>query len=349
MDNDELSSRKQIILYNAIDNYIKVASPITSLFVKNTTLHDLSTATIRNELNALEAMGYLKQLHTSSGRVPTSKGYRFFVDQTLKETKCSEQDLRVVKDKLFARTNSLSEIVDSISKAVLGATNYPTVFMFDGFENLIIEGIKVVYLIKGQVLVLIETNIGAISNTISASDSVSKQDCDNASNVFNNIFVGRNIKFLTQNMNNFNIKIQQSMQEYEEVFKLILQVLDVYYKQSKSNVQGLTKLLSSPDLKSIDKAKDILCVLDDDQNLEDVMLTEDDQSITIDIGDETGKEELKTCAIIKAPIVFDGQKIATVGVIGPDRIDYASVASVLKVVSDEVKRISQGGKNGRKH
>ena len=79
------------------------------------------------------------------------------------------------------------------------------------------------------------------------------------------------------------------------------------------------------------------------------MLTVDDQSITIDIGDETGKEELKTCAIIKAPIVFDGQKIATVGVIGPDRIDYASIASVLKVVSDEVKKISQGGKNGRKH
>ena len=107
---DELSGRKKKLLYNAIDNYIKVASPITSLLVKQSTLHDLSTATIRNELNALEAMGYLKQLHTSSGRVPTSKGYRFFVDETLRDTKCSERDLKKIRNDLYARTGNLSEI-----------------------------------------------------------------------------------------------------------------------------------------------------------------------------------------------------------------------------------------------
>ena len=344
--NDELSSRKKKLLYNAIDNYIKVASPITSLLVKQSTLHDLSTATIRNELNALEAMGYLKQLHTSSGRVPTSKGYRFFVDETLKETQCDEKNLKKIRNDLYARTGNLSEIVDSISNAVLGATNYPTVFMFDGFENLVVQDIRVVFLLKGQVLVLIETNIGAMSSTIASKDNITKQDCDTASNVFNNIFVGKTIGFLMQNMRDFNKTIKQTMSQYEDVFKLVLQVLDVYYKKTKSSVQGVTKLLNSPDLKSIDKAKDILEILEDDNNLLDVMETGDD--ITIDIGDETGKSELSSCAVIKAPIVYDGQKIATVGVIGPDRIDYASVASVLKIVSDEIKNLSQGEKNGRK-
>ena len=79
-----LSDRKRTILFSCIDNYIKQASPITSLFVQQTELHDLSTATIRNELAALEAMGFLKQLHTSSGRVPTAQGYRFFVNEVLK-------------------------------------------------------------------------------------------------------------------------------------------------------------------------------------------------------------------------------------------------------------------------
>lgn len=346
MVSDELSDRKKKLLYNAIDNYIKVASPITSLLVKQSTLHDLSTATIRNELNALEAMGYLKQLHTSSGRVPTSKGYRFFVDETLKNTKCSEKDLKEIRNNLYARTGNLSEIVDSISKAVLGATNYPTVFMFDGFENLVVQDIRVVFLLKGQVLVLIETNIGAMSSTIASGENITKQDCDTASNVFSNIFVGKTIGFLMQNMEEFNKTIKQTMSQYEDVFKLVLQVLDVYYKKTKSSVQGVTKLLNSPDLKSIDKAKDILEVLEDDSNLLDVMETGDD--ITIDIGDETGRRELSSCAIIKAPIVYDGQKIATVGVIGPDRIDYAGVASVLKIVSDEIKKLSQGGNNGRK-
>ena len=81
-----LSDRKKTILFCAIDNYIKQASPITSLLVQQTELHDISTATIRNELSTLEAMGFLKQLHTSSGRVPTTQGYRFFVDEILKNT-----------------------------------------------------------------------------------------------------------------------------------------------------------------------------------------------------------------------------------------------------------------------
>ncbi len=347
MENERLSDRKKTLLYHAIDNYIKVASPITSLLVKNSTLHDLSTATIRNELSALEQMGYLRQIHTSSGRVPTSKGYRFFVNETLRKSNCTSRNLKKVKDDMFARTNSLNEIVESISKAVVGATNYPTVFMFDGFENLVVEGIRIVYLIKGQVLVLIETNIGAISNTISASAQVTKQDCDNASNVFSRIFVGRSIKFLTQNMESFSASIKESMREYEEVFKLVLQVLDVYYKGAKSSVKGITKLIDSPVAQNPEQAKGIMKILGSDSSLEDVMDTGDDSNITINIGEENGRQELDQCAVIKAPIVYDGKKIATVGVIGPDRIDYASVAGVLKFVTDEVSRLSKGGKNGK--
>ena len=344
-DLPELSDRKKKLLYNAIDNYIKVASPITSLFVKQTNLHDLSTATIRNELNALEAMGYLKQLHTSGGRVPTTKGYRFFVNETLKNSKFYNGCLDDIKGELFARTNCLSEIVDSISKVVSTKTNYPTVFMFDGFDNLIVESIKVLYLINSQVLVLIETNAGAISNTIGASSSITKQDCENASKVFSSIFIGKNIKFLNQNIDVFNTSIKNCMKEYEEVFKLVLEVLDVYYNKTKSKVsnKGLIRLLDSPEFDT-DKAKNILSVLDDNSSLEDVMATDDNSEITVNLGDENGLEKLPDCAVIKAPVILNGEKIATVGVIGPERIDYASVAGVLKFITDEVKnKLNKGG------
>ena len=347
MTNDlpELSDRKKKLLYSAIENYIKVASPITSLFVKQTNLHDLSTATIRNELNALEAMGYLKQLHTSSGRVPTTKGYRFFVDETLKNSKFYEGCLQDVKEDLFARTSSLSEIVESISKVVSTKTNYPTVFMFDGFENLIVEQIKIIYLINNQVLVLIETNAGAISNTISANGEITKQDCDNASNVFSNIFVGKNIKFLNQNIDLFSSSIKKCMKEYESVFNLVLEVLEVYYNKTKSKVsnQGLIKLLESPEFNT-NKAKNILSVLDDDDSLGDLMTTNEGEQITVNLGEENNNEKLSNCAVIKAPVILNGEKIATVGVIGPERIDYASVASVLKLITDEVKnKLNKGG------
>ena len=142
-----LSDRKKTILFSAIDNYIKQASPITSLLVQQTQLHDISTATIRNELSTLEAMGFLKQLHTSSGRVPTSQGYRFFVNEVLKSTPNNPKALKQVKEQMFARTNNVSEIVDTIAKTISNTTNYPTVVMLDGLENLIVSSIQILYMI----------------------------------------------------------------------------------------------------------------------------------------------------------------------------------------------------------
>ena len=109
----ELSERKKLILCSAIDDYIKDASPITSGSVKDRHINDVSTATLRNELNALEAMGYLKQLHTSGGRVPTTDGYRYYVSTLLENFQVSKKQLKKVESDLNNRTNSLKEILES--------------------------------------------------------------------------------------------------------------------------------------------------------------------------------------------------------------------------------------------
>ncbi len=347
----ELSERKKKILYSAIDNYIKLASPITSLLVQQTELHNLSTATIRNELSTLEAMGFLKQLHTSGGRLPTTKGYRFFVNATLRDIKCNRKNLSEIRDEMFARTTNLSEIVECISKAVSVTTHYPTIFMFDGFENLIVQAIKTIYLLNNQLLVLIETNAGAISNTVLTGGKISKQDCDNATQVFTSIFKDKNISFLTQNASNFSLAIKKSMKEYEDIFKLVLHVLDACYNRTKSKVsnQGIIRLLENKELKNVENATNILSVLDDDEKLKGLMEIEEDATgISVHIGSEMGVKNLNDCALIKTPLVLDGRRIATVGVIGPERIDYANIASVLKFVSDELKnKLNKGGKDGK--
>lgn len=335
-----LSSRRQSILFNAIDNYIKQASPITSLLVQQTEFHDISTATIRNELNTLEAMGYLKQLHTSSGRVPTTKGYRFFVNHILNTATYNPKALENVKTKMFSRTRNLSEIVESISKTISDTTNYPTVVMLDGLDNLIVKSIQVMYMISSQVLVLVDTNAGAISNTVTAPQNITRQDCDNASQVFSDIFSNKSINFLMQNMQTFNDSIRKSMQKYEAVFELVLSVLNSCQNKTNSNVsnKGLIKMLESSDFSSVEKAKNILEVLDNKQSLHNVFDTSNEDGITVKIGSENNVKELNECAVIKAPLILDGKKVATVGIIGPERIDYATVASVLKYISDELKK-----------
>jgi len=140
--NMELSGRKRRILISAIEDYIKDCAPITSGNLKETKDMGCSSATLRAELNALEAMGYLRQLHTSGGRVPTAQGYRFYAENMLKEIKATDHELESVRKLIENRTQSLGDIVSGIAKIVSHATNYPTVVVMNGIENLILKDFK---------------------------------------------------------------------------------------------------------------------------------------------------------------------------------------------------------------
>ena len=143
----DLSERKRKILSKAVEEYIKDCSPITSGGIKDTGNLDCSTATLRNELNALEAMGFLRQLHTSGGRVPTAQGYRFYVENLLTGIKATNEELEEVRALIEDRTNSLSDLVTGIAKIVSKATNYPTVIIVNGLDKLILTEFKIVPLI----------------------------------------------------------------------------------------------------------------------------------------------------------------------------------------------------------
>ena len=143
----KLSARKKQILCMAVEEYIKDCSPITSGGIKEGASLDCSTATLRNELNALEAMGFLKQLHTSGGRVPTAQGYRYYVESLLANVNVEDGDLERVRGVISGRTSSLDEIVAGIAKVVSEATNYPTVVMMDGYQNLVLSEFKIIPLL----------------------------------------------------------------------------------------------------------------------------------------------------------------------------------------------------------
>ena len=153
----ELSERKKHILQVAIDSYIASSSPITSGALKDLSALGCSTATLRNELNALEAMGYLKQLHTSGGRVPTAQGYRYYVETMLSSFHATNAELEKVRRIIEEKTASLSDLVSSIAKVIGEATNYPTVVMLSGVENLVLQDFQIIPLLSQEVLVLIGT------------------------------------------------------------------------------------------------------------------------------------------------------------------------------------------------
>lgn len=322
----ELSERKIKILNIAVEEFIKDSAPITSGSVKDKTALNVSTATLRNELNALEAMGFLKQLHTSGGRVPTAQGYRFYVENLLKDVKATNKELEEIKGVIENRTQSLSEMIGKIAKLISKATNYPTVVMMNGIENLVLSEFKIIPLLDEKCMVLIGTNYGYISNTMDFSATM--ENCQDASNYLTKYFKGETMGFLLANIDEYMKGMSGEIEAFQEVVNNIIKGLTKMNKQKLLNAEGAMDLVEREE--DFNETKKIMKLLRDEDELIEVLDKTDDK-ISADVGE-------KGVSVVKAPILVGGNKLASIGVIGPQKMDYSGIASALKVVIDELNK-----------
>lgn len=323
----ELSQRKIKILNSAVEEFIKDSAPITSSSVKDKTALDVSTATLRNELNALEAMGFLKQLHTSGGRVPTAQGYRFYVESLLKDVKATNGELEEVRTIIENRTQSLADMISKIAKVISKATNYPTVVMMNGIENLILTEFKIIPLLDEKCMVLIGTNYGYISETMDFSATL--ENCHDASNYLTKYFKGETMGYLLDNIDEYMRGMSGEIKAFQGVVNNIIKGLSKLNKQKLLNVQtdGMASLVDKDD--DIKETKKIIKMLSDKDELIEVLDKTEDK-ISADVTEDL--------SVIKAPIMVGGNKLASIGVIGPQKMDYSGIASALKVVIDELNK-----------
>ncbi len=322
----ELSERKIKILNIAVEEFIKDSAPITSGSVKDKTALNVSTATLRNELNALEAMGFLKQLHTSGGRIPTAQGYRFYVENLLKDVKATNKELEEIKSVIENRTQSLSEMIGKIAKLISKATNYPTVVMMNGIENLVLSEFKIIPLLDEKCMVLIGTNYGYISNTMDFSATM--ENCQDASNYLTKYFKGETMGFLLENIDEYMKGMSGEIEAFQEVVNNIIKGLTKMNRQKLLNAEGAMDLVEREE--DFNETKKIMKLLRDEDELIEVLDKTDDK-ISADVGE-------KGVSVVKAPILVGGNKLASIGVIGPQKMDYSGIASALKVVIDELNK-----------
>ncbi len=347
-----LSERKKQILLSAVEDYIQEASPITSSAIQHKFAKNLSTATLRNELNALEAMGFLKQLHSSGGRVPTSKGYRFYVDSMMGDIPLDKKVLEDIHSLFERRTVYLGDMVNEIASVISKATNYPTVVMLKGFDKLTIKKIEIIPLLTGQGLILIETNSGVISNTLQGCQETPKQTYIDASNLMTKTFQNYTVADMIKNMSKHKIEMTQEVEEFSIIFDVVVKSLTTLIDRLTENgnitAKGELKLLNSPEYSNPEKAKQILDVLSNPKQIKEVF-SDDSSDVSFQIGNEIPVQELQDCSIAKADYQVDGESIASIGIIGPQRMDYAKIASALKFVVGEfanIKALTQGDDKG---
>lgn len=343
MNIDEKNKRKREIVLVAVDEYIRSAKPLTSGGL-NVHFKDISSATIRNELNALESMGYFKQLHTSGGRVPTALAYKEYVNSLLESDKLDYKSIEKVLNQYEDKSVSLISTLSTLAKRLSKATNCPTVLVQHGLQNLIIQNIQIVPLIQKDALLLVETNAGIIDDNISLDPNIDRPACIEASDYLTKHFKDQTIGYMINNINDVCLKAGAQILQFKELIDSVANsLISVIKTRCDVTNENPTKLLNNISKNEYDEAKTVFEFLEDQEKIIDVV-KQDSNELNFTIGDDGSK--LKGGMMMSAPIVINGVPIASLALVGPKRIDYANVAAALKFIVNQIDSL-KGDKNER--
>ena len=349
MDKGELiniSERKKDLLLKSVEDYIYDGIPVSSSSLCEKHSLELSSATVRNELNALEEMGFLKKLHTSGGRVPTTNGYKIFVKTMIENIPRDTKLIKEIKKNFVSHSSHLSDVVKNIAKTVSDVTNYPTVVLMTGLKNYKIERIQIVPLINNQALVLIETNFGILEPIQLSDAKISEKICLEASFCFTKQFCGGTIADLISYATDVEKKINKELKDYADLFKAVAKFLVKYIEESEKTITiGANNLLDMPEYQDVNTAKKVIDFLEDDKEVKKVLNTaKSDKKLDFQLGIRTSEDnEVPDCSIVKTNCNFNGVNLAQIAVVGPERMDYSKIASALLYINKEI----EGGLSGR--
>ena len=337
-----LTGRKEKILQAVVDGYIENCQPVSSAEIKEKHLPALSSATIRNEMAALEEMGYLTQLHTSSGRVPTAEAYRLYVEKLMPRKKLNRAELKIVKRYFNKKITELDEVLKSTAKVISEITNLTSVAYVQSVEDATIINIRIVRITDTSALIVIVTNLGVLKDaTAHFSSGVTDEYCDQASDFATKAFGGHRISEVVKPKK----MIKRVKKEYERIFDTIVRILKHYSGEEALPdivLEGSAKILEQPEYSNLKKAKAMLEFLDAKEELVPVLQNSDDVNISFKIGkDNEIRDGMPECAIVTTSYNIGGT-VGNAGVIGPIRMDYSKVVSVLDYLSKTVQMLPAG-------
>jgi heat-inducible transcriptional repressor len=335
----KLSERKKKILQYVVDDYIETAVPVSSKSLTEKHLQNISSATVRNELSALEELGYLTQLHTSSGRVPSADAYKLYVSELMVKDKLSDGELDYIKKIFLDKADNMEEVIKNTTKVISELTSYPSVGITakDNAEK--IENIKFFRYRKDQALVLIVTEHRLLKdNYINVPESMSDEQLSESETVLSNMVKGKTFEEICC----LEPELEDNFLGYKNIFVNVIEALRAYMHSSDDDVitEGEDKILEHPEYADVGKIKNFLSVVTKKDKIMS-LLTEDgkDIEINVKIGSDGYEVIPEDCSLVTATYSANGVKLGTYGVIGPTRMDYQKVVAVLENVGKVLESI----------
>lgn len=332
-----LDDRKKRILQAIVDEYVNTAEPVSSGCITKKKGLDYSSATIRNEMSELEKCGYLEKTHTSSGRIPSVKGYRLYVDELLKEDNLSIDEIRFIKEKLQTKVNQIEDLMKIATNTLSEVTHYTTVAIGPKVRKQIIQEIKFVLLGSRMLMVVILTDTGMIKETIiNFEEDIYESQIQTINLLFNKKLQGKPLEQINEPLEEY---FYNEMESSANMIKAIINQLNkLLYEESKLYLEGTNKSFDLPELKKAETARNFINILENKTEVIDLLDNEFSKDINVYIGEELDDENLKDFSIIT--LKGEDSELGTIGIIGPKRMNYSKVISVMRFIQN---LIDQGG------
>lgn len=334
-----LGSRKQLILQAIIEDYINTAEPVGSRTVSKKYLTDVSSATIRNEMADLEEMGYIEQPHTSAGRIPSDKGYRLYVDHLMSQKAINQKDNDFIRKEFMDTIGEIDRLIKHASKLLSSMTKYTSIAMAPQFKRTCLKHLQIIKVDSFNILAVIVTDAGIVKNSVIRSEQdIDIDTLDKISKILNEKLLGLSIEELVKmDFSELDNSINGYKQIFTEILPELLQALK-YSERAEIYYDGAANLLELPEYNDVQKAKDFLNVLDENALLFDI-LNDVSKDTSVIIGKENKVHQLKNCSLITATYSFNGKIIGSVGVVGPTRMKYSKVISVVDCLTQNLNDI----------
>jgi heat-inducible transcriptional repressor len=331
-----LEDRKAAILKAVVEEYIQTAQPVGSGHIADAPGVGVSPATVRNELVQLEKQGYLHQPHTSAGRVPTDKGYRFFVD-SLSLPALGDAHADQIRTFFDTSHGELERLLQETTQLLSGLTDCAAVVVGPGNQAATVRSIQVVRVAQRSAITVAVLSNGAVEKAVvEITDDVTDDQITAASTFLTGQRLGRTL----------DETVGATEGTDPVVAALATSAVQALVGESSADpdhvfVGGASRVVAAFD--AVEKVREVLAVLE--RQLVVVSLIRDvlDRGQNVSIGSESGVEPLNECSLVVAPYEVDGQQVGTIGVLGPTRLNYPQALSAVAVVSQRLgDRLSEG-------
>lgn len=337
-----LNDRKKKILQLIIEDYISTAEPVGSRTIARKYNLGISPATIRNEMSDLEMLGYLEQPHTSAGRIPSAQAYRFYVDSLLEPGALTDNDMALINSWFRERRRSIDEIFQSTAKILSRMTQNVSMVLANKSDKAVFRYMKFLPLDDRHAILCIVTDDGNVDNcVVEIPLGMRPEELDYMAGRVSRLLEGKELAEISDTLLG---TVHTDIVEDKLLFTFLLNTINKMnrkHQQQRVFLGGTKQLLSQPEFRDMDRVRDLLGILEEEKVVRDLLLAGEDSGLKITIGSENKFTGIQDCSMVQATYRLNGQVVGTMAVLGPTRMEYSKVISVMDYLHKYLKTIFQ--------